>query len=320
MRTRRFVLRFFALALSAATAVHAEPARIRVGALKGPSGIALIRLFETPPTLPDGSLVEAVAVPNVEAMTAKIVAGECDFAVLPINVAAKLAGSGIPVRLAAVIGDGMVAFLAQGSAISSFAELKGREVYVAGQGATPDYLFRRLLKEANLDPERDVRLNYSLPYPEMAAALASGRIGFAVLPEPFATAAISANAAISAPLDLGALWTKATGQASYPMTALVVNTRLATERPEIVRAVLAAAKGSIEAVKADPDTAARLVEKHDLGLKAAIAAKAIPRSAYVYTPAYAARSAVEALLKVFLELAPASVGGKLPDAAFYAAF
>ncbi len=46
------------------------------------------------------------------------------------------------------------------------------------------------------------------------------------------------------------------------------------------------------------------MEKHDLGLKAAIAGAAIPRSAYVFIPASEARKDVEALLSVFLEIAP----------------
>ena len=77
---------------------------------------------------------------------------------------------------------------------------------------------------------------------------------------------------------------------------------------------------SIAWVTAQPLEAGALVEKQELGLKAGIAAKAIPRSAYVFTAAPEARGAVEALLGVFLELAPASVGGKLPDDGFYAAF
>jgi NitT/TauT family transport system substrate-binding protein len=60
------------------------------------------------------------------------------------------------------------------------------------------------------------------------------------------------------------------------------------------------------------------VEKHDLGLKAAVAAAAIPRSAYVFTPAPEARADVEALLSVFLRIEPKSIGGRLPDPEFYA--
>jgi len=191
---------------------------------------------------------------------------------------------------------------------------------VAGQGATPDYLLRRVLAESSIDPAKEVRLEYALPYPEAAAALAAGKIGSAVLPEPFATMALSAAPGLRSPIDLGALWTAATGQEGYPMTALVVSKRLAAERPQAVKAILSACEESIRKVKADPAGAGVLVERHDLGLKAAVAAKAIPRSAYVFKNSREARQSIEALLGVFLKLAPASVGGFLPDDGFYGAY
>jgi NitT/TauT family transport system substrate-binding protein len=104
------------------------------------------------------------------------------------------------------------------------------------------------------------------------------------------------------------------------MTALVVSSRLASEKRQAVAAILDACSASISWVVAHPTEAGALVEKHELGLKAPIAAKAIPSSAYVFIPAPAARKSVEALLSVFLDLAPASIGGKLPDGGFYASF
>lgn len=293
--------------------------KITFAALKGPSGIGMIRLFDSIPQLPDAS-IQMVAVPSADLMAAKVISGEYDVAVLPVNMAAKLRSAGVPIVLASVVGEGMVSFLTSDPAVAKLADLRGKEIFVAGQGATPDYLFQKLLAMAGVDPSKDLRLSYSLPYPEMAAALAGGKIQYAILPEPFATVALSANPSLRSPLDLGALWTKATGQASYPMTALVVSARLASERPDAVKAILQAVSASISWVKANPADAGVLVEKNDMGLKAAVAAKAIPRSAYVYMAAPSARPSIEALLKVFLEMAPASVGGKLPDDAFYASF
>ncbi len=307
-------------AFAASPAAAADAAKISVAALKGPSGIGLVWLFESPPSVADGSDIAPIAVPSADLMVAKVVSGEYDIAVLPVNMAAKLYASGIGIQLAAIIGEGMVSFLTNDPSIASIADLRGRSVNVAGQGATPDYLLRRILAEASIDPAKDVRLEYALPYPEAAAALAADKIGSAVLPEPFATMALSAAPGLRSPIDLGALWTAATGQAGYPMTALVVSKRLAAERPQAVKAILAACEESIRKVKADPAGAGALVERHDLGLKAAVAAKAIPRSAYVYKRPSEARRSIEALLSVFLKLAPASVGGVLPDDGFYAAF
>jgi NitT/TauT family transport system substrate-binding protein len=304
----------------AALGLSAAPREIVVGALKGPSGIGMARLFQAPPAPADGSELRLVAVPSADLMMAKLISGEYDAGVLPINIAAKLYSSGIGLRLAAIVGEGMVSFLTNDPGISSLADLKGAQVHVAGQGATPDFLFKRLLKGAGIDPSKDISLDYSLPYPEAAAAIAAGKISNAVLPEPFATMARIANPALRSPLDLGALWTQATGQASYPMTAFVVSSKLARERPQAVQAMLKAYGASIAWVLARPEEAGALVEKLDLGLKAAIAARAIPLSAYVFTPAPEARRSVEALLGVFLESAPSSVGGKLPDDGFYASF
>lgn len=317
--------KFSAIALLAvlafgSQALSAAPGKLVAGALKGPSGIGLVQLFDAQPQLPGGASLQMVAVPSADLMTAKLISGEYDAGVLPVNVAAKLYNSGIGIRLLAVIGDGMVSFLSADDSVKALADLKGKAINVAGQGATPDYLLRKLLKGAGLDPEKDLRLEYALPYPEAAAALAAGKIAYAVLPEPFATMARMQNPKLKAVLDLGALWSAQTGQKSYPMTALVVSSKLASENPAAVQAFLKAASASIAWVVANPAEAGTLVEKHELGLKAPIAAAAIPLSAYVFEPAPAARSSVEALLGVFLELAPASVGGKLPDGAFYASF
>jgi NitT/TauT family transport system substrate-binding protein len=318
-RSFRALVPAAAMAAIVALGAAAAPKPIVVGALKGPSGIGMVKLFETPPSPPDGSAVKMVAVPSADLMTAKLVSGEYDAGVLPVNVAAKLYDAGIPIRLAAIVGDGMVSFLSSDASIASLSDLRGKRINVAGQGATPDFLLRRLLKGAGLDPEKDVILDYSLPYPEAAAAIAGGKIACAVLPEPFATMARMANPGLRSPIDLGVLWTRQTGQESYPMTAFVVSSRLAEERPESVEAILKAYDASIEWVLAKPAEAGALVERLELGLKAGIAARAIPVSAYVFKRAPEARPAVEALLGAFLDFLPSSVGGKLPDDAFYAA-
>jgi len=102
------------------------------------------------------------------------------------------------------------------------------------------------------------------------------------------------------------------------MSVFVLRDSILRDHPKTARALLDAYEASILWVKKNPVEAGALVEKHDLGLKAAIASAAIPRSAYVFIPAQKAREDVEALLSVFFEIAPKSIGGKLPDESFYA--
>ncbi|HQO67051.1 MAG TPA: hypothetical protein PLI66_09965, partial [Spirochaetales bacterium] len=74
----------------ASLAAPLEPLVLRVGALKGPSGIGMIGLFENPPALPQAVTTAFEAVPSADAMAAKLLSRELDAAVLPVNMAAKL--------------------------------------------------------------------------------------------------------------------------------------------------------------------------------------------------------------------------------------
>lgn len=311
-------IRFATLVLLATFIVYGSVVAetLTVYSLKGPSGLGMVRMFENPPKL-EGSDIQVVALPNVDLMVARLVSGEAKIGILPPNVAAKLYSSGRPLAIAAVVGKGMLSFLSNDASIKSLADLRGKEIYMAGQGATPDFVFRKILTTSGINPEKDLSLRYSMAYPEMAQSLIAGRITYAVLPEPFATMALIGKPSLMVPIDLQKEWAFAGGSPSYPMTVLVVDTRFASERSILLKAILSSYAESIAWTVANPDLAGVLAEKHELGLKASIAAASIPKSAYVFTQAKDARGDLEALFRVFLALAPSSIGGKLPGDSFY---
>ncbi|HWR10878.1 MAG TPA: ABC transporter substrate-binding protein [Rectinemataceae bacterium] len=290
--------------------------KVFVSILKGPSGIGSAWMMAAPPSSP-GVDLQFVTAASADLVTAKLVSGEIQGGVLPVNVAAKLFNAGVPIRAIAVVGNGMVKFLSNDSSIRRFSDLKGKEIYIAGQKATPDYLFRFLAEKENMKAGKDFTPLYNLASPEVAAQLAAGKVSCAVLPEPFATQALLLNGNIVSPLNLDALWTERTGLESYPMSLFVLSRRFIESRPELVRVIAEAYKASIEKTLADPAATGQLVETLGLGMKAAIAEAAIPKSAYVYIDASEARASIETLLSLFLVSDPLSVGGKLPTADFY---
>jgi NitT/TauT family transport system substrate-binding protein len=117
--------------------------------------------------------------------------------------------------------------------------------------------------------------------------------------------------------DVQVEWKRAGGSETYPMTLLVVDSAFAVAHPLAVRTIAEAYRDSLAWVVAHPSEAGQLVEKYSLGVKAAVATAAIPKSAYAYAPAAEARPSIEALLKAFLEASPASIGGRLPPDSFY---
>ena len=316
--TLAFVLFVFFLSgfLHALGNVESSIRPLTIYSIRGSSGVGMIRLFEEPPVIP-GFDIKLEALAQADLMAARFLAGEAQVGILPPNMAAKIASSGRDIRVAAVIGAGMLSLLSSDPDVRSITDLRGKTVEVAVQGATPDYVFRKILDANGLVPQRDTRLGFSLAPPEIAQSLIAGRVSIALLPEPFSTMARLGKPDLRAVADIQEEWTRMTGHANYPMTLLVVDGAFASANPRAVNEILDSVKASIEWVLAHPAEAGNLVEKHDLGLRAAIVAAAVPQSNYVFIPAAEARPSLEALFRVFLEYDPVSIGGALPSGRFY---
>ena len=289
---------------------------LTIYALKGSPGVAIIRLFEEPPQV-RGFDVKMEALAQADLMAARFISGEVKVGVLPPNLAAKIASSGKDIRIAAIIGSGMLSLLSSDPTVRGLDGLRGKTVEVAGQGATPDYVFRRILEARGLAPDHDVKLGYSLAPPEIAQSLIAGRVSIGLIPEPFATMARLGRPDLRPIANIQDEWGRLTGGENYPMTVLVVDGAFADANPQAVTAILNAVKDSINWVQAHPAEAGALVEKHELGLSAAVVTVSVPNSSYVFIPAVEGRPSLEALFNAFLEYAPVSIGGALPADRFY---
>ena len=289
---------------------------LTIFSIRGSSGVGLIRLFEEPPQI-DGFNVSVEALASQDLMAARLISGEAQFGILPPNMAAKIAAEGVDIRALAVIGTGMLSLLTTEPGIQSIADLRGRTVEVAGQGATPDNVFRSILHSHGMNPDRDLTLAYALTPPEIAQSLIAGRVSTVLLPEPFVTMARTGRPDLRVVSNIQTEWAGASGITNYPMTLLVAEGAFVDANPAAVRIIIEAARNSIAWVTANPAEAGQLVEKHELRLRAPIVTAAIPNSNYVFIPASEARSSIEALFRVFLENDPVSIGGVLPDNRFY---
>lgn len=298
------------------------PEFVHVAALAGPSGLGMAHLIDEPPML-EGTVPASFEIAgSVDVLLPKLVNGDIDIGILPPNVAAKLYNlNPDSIVAAAIVGNGMVSLVTRDTAVTKISDLIGKSITVAGQGATPEYVFRALLSAEGID-QNSITLDFSIPVPEISAALISDKIRYALLPEPFATVAVlngksTGGTPVVKALNLRDIW-EADGLGNdFPMTLCVVRSSFAKSHPKLVEAFLAAYRSSIEWTVANPADAGVVSEKVGLGLKAAIASKAIPSSNYVFIPAQEGKAAIESLLTVFNQYAPASIGGKLPDEGFY---
>lgn len=286
---------------------------VSVGVLTGPSGIPCAHLMEETKTLA-GAEVSYQTFAGANLVVPKLVNGEVDIAFLPPNVAAKLYNANNQsLTVIAVCGNGMLSLITKDPSIKSVSDLSGKTVSVAGAGATPEYLTRYVLSQNNVSAE----LDFSIPNNELAAALINGKISYAVVPEPFATVAQMQDSSIRVALNMQEEFKNISGMENFPMTVIVARKNFAEQNRQIVKAFLSAYSSSLNWTVKNPKLAGEAVERAGLGLKAAVAEKAIPRCAFVYEKPADARKRMEALLNLFLQFAPESVAGKLPDDGFY---
>lgn len=288
--------------------------KISIGILNGPSAVPAAYLIE------NSSDYEFQIFSGADLEVPKLLKGEIDLGILPPNVAAKLynKSNGNIVALS-VIGQGNLSLLTTDPKYRNLKSLKGKTVYCAGRGATPEYIFRYILSKY---PEgRKVNLDFSIPPSELAAALISGKAEYILVPEPFATVALmkGKDTGVRKVFDPSTSdeIKKEFSDANFPMTVLVCNKKSLETKNELISKYLEDYRAAVEWTCRNPGEAGELVEKHTLGLNAKIAAASIPDGRYCFISAQDSVPQIEKLLAMFLKENEESVGGKLPGKEFY---
>lgn len=317
------------------------PVEITISALKGPSGIGMVKLLEETPAYGRDVKGEYRIAGSPDVLVSRLLSEEVDIATLPTNLAVKLYNKGVPYRFGAVTGFGLLYLLSRDPGVRGIEDLEGKSVYNIGRGATPEFMLRYLLSELGIDPEEDVAIRFTYGHPELAKMLIAGKVATGVLPEPFVTQVLMKSEEVRIAADFQRLWRQVqkganeggadttagaletepgaeTGSGtSYPMTCVVIREGLLEDRPETVAAFLASYRSSIEWVTANPKKAGELSQKHGIGMPAPVAAAAVPRLNLTFVPGSEAKEMMNRYLQVLLDFDPDSIGGKLPDGRFY---
>jgi len=293
------------------------PLTVNVALPDGVPALSMVRLLKERPSMGANVTVNYEIVRSPDLLAARVVSGEADIAVVPTNLAAVLHNRNTGYRLAASTIWGVL-YLVSNENITSWEDLRGKTVHTFGRGLTPDIVFRYLLSENNINPERDVTLNYLGSGTELAQAMIAGRVHTAIIPEPALTQVLTRRQDLSVALDLQKEWGDATGLAdSYPQASIVISGNLIDNNPEFVRRFLQEVEQSVAWLNANPRTAGTWAEELQIGLTASVVERALPRSNIRFVPAIRARRAIEQYLKVLFDFAPESVGGRLPGENFY---
>ncbi len=297
------------------TSTPANNGSIKVVALKGPTAMGLAKLIDDNEKNNLGYSFEIKAAPDeISPMAAQ---GTADIFCVPANLAAILSQKTEgKVQAIAVNTLGVLYICEKGETVKSVADLKGKTIYSAGKGSTPEYALNFILENNGLDPEKDVTIEWKSEHTECLEAMLKGENCVAMLPQPFVTTAQAKNEAVKVVLDLNKEWDALGKDSSLITGAAIVRKDFAEQNPEALKTFLKQYAESVDYVNNNVDDAAELIEKADI-VPAAVAKKAIPECNIVCITGNDMKGKLSSYLFVLYESDPKSIGGTLPNDEFY---
>ena len=301
----------FSLAAFIACSKKQDDTEIRIAALKGPTGMGMVKLADKQ-NYPNYTVsIEA----SPDALNPRIISGEVDVAAVPVNLASvlynKLDGD---ISVLAVSTLGVLYVVEAGSEVNSVADLAGKTVYATGQGATPEYILNYLLDKNGV--AESVEVNYVGEHAALATMLADGSAEIGMLPEPNVTSTLAGNDNLRIALNLTEEWNKVCST-ELVQGVVIARKSFVNEHPEAIEQFLREYEKSSTFVNENIDEAAKLIVDAGILGNVEIAKKAIPNCNISFSKGEAMHKAVEGMLTVLFEANPKSIGGKLPDKDFY---
>lgn len=301
------------------TAAADDVATIRVGSLKGPTSMGLVHLMDLSDQGAAANDYEFTMVTAADELTAKVVSGDLDIALVPANVSSvlynKTEGN---IAVIDINTLGVLDIVASDDSIKSIADLKGKTLLMTGKGTTPDYVIHYLMT-ANGLTEDDVTLEYKSEPTEVAAALKEQPDVIGLLPQPFVTAACAQNDQLKIVLDLTKEWDAVQGEGGSKLVTgvTIVRKDFLEANKEAVSQFLKEHLASAEFTSEQPDETAELIAKAGIIEKAPVAKKALPYCNITCITGEDMKTALSGYLQVLADQDMKSVGGKLPADDFY---
>ena len=297
--------------------VTEKPVTIRVGAMTGPTAMGMVKLMDESDKGESANKYEFSLKTEASAFAPALTKGEIDIAAVPANLASVLYNNTDGgVKVLAVCATGVLYIVERGDSIKSFADLAGKKLYATGEGATPEFALRYLLKANGLEGDKAPTIQWCADTTEALSYISKDEGAIAMLPQPFVTAAQTKVEGLRVAIDLNEEWQKANDGASMTTGVIVARTEFAEKYPQQLEKFMQEYAESVKFVNENTEQAAQLIGNYEI-VKAPIALKALPYCNICCLTGDELRQCLNGYLSALYNMNPQSVGGKLPDDGLY---
>lgn len=292
-----------------------EDVELRIYSLKGPTSMGIATLLEDSKNGKTLNRYVSTVCTAADEITAALVSGDADIALLPANAAAALYNKAGGFSVVGINTLGVLYVVENGETVQSVADLAGKTVYLTGKGTVPEYSLRYLLSANGIEDQ--VTLEFKSEPQEVVSAITEDAAAIGMLPQPFVTAALAQNEGLRIALSLTEEWEKTAEGSTLVTGVTVVRNELLEEHPQQILNFLQEAAAGVERVNANPEEAAPLIEAMGIVAKAPLAQKAIPFCNLVCITGEEMQTLLSGYLQTLFEQNPKAVGGAMPADEFY---
>ncbi|APW65774.1 ABC transporter substrate-binding protein [Poseidonibacter parvus] len=286
----------------------------------------LIHMVKTGALNDIAEVVEFKLWKNPDELRALTLKNRADFIAVPTNVAANLYNRGVRIKLLNVSVWGILGMITRDETLKTLADFKGKEIAMPFRADMPDIIFEELVKAQGMDPKKDFKLKYmSNPFDAMQNLILR-QVDHALLAEPAISIALMKTGSFPLKLvapdlyrsvDLQKEWGKTFKvESKVPQAGMSVIGDMILNKKAIKRFNEEYAK-SLQWYKNNPKEAASIVVEEIPMLDEAGVAESIKHVQLNTVSAEDSKEDLEFFYKLLEKNNPKTIGGKLPNDAFY---
>lgn len=288
---------------------------VNIAALKGPTGLSMVKLVQEKDNLNTNLNVNYKVVNTPDLIVSGLLSGEYDIATLPTNLAAILFNKMNSYTLISVTGNGTLYMVSSRDDINKWNDLKGKKINNIARSSTPGFLFNHFLSKNDISRD-ELEVDYRFNHLELAPMLIAGKIETGILPEPLVTKVLTSNRNMSVVIDFQKEYKNLYG-ASYPLSCVVASKSFIKNNPDIIRNFLISLKDSINWVNDNPFNAGEMGKEIGLGTTGDLINEAISRLNLIFKTSEESKRDILNYYNILYEIDPKSVGGKIPASEFF---
>lgn len=293
----------------------AEKTTLTVGVPKAPPALPVLYMMENK-VLGENVEIKLDIWSDPETLIAMVQDKEHDMFAFPVTVVSTLYNKGVDVRLMNVNTWGVNYFLTSDPAVNSWADLRGKTLYVPLQSSPLDVLTQYFLKDGGLTVGEDVEIIYASTS-EVATLLGDGKAQYGSLIEPMVTMAMMKNDQLRIPFIFEQEWQRVTQtDTKIPTAGWGTTQAFIDQNSELCRTFQSEYAKACQWINQNPEKAGLLAEKY-LELKAPMIQKSIPKMGLEFKTAQQAKEELAMFYQLLYDFNPKMIGGKIADEELY---